>query len=1504
MRRMLVTLAVLSAMSASGAAGQEDCRSLSAPEAEAGWGAYAAGDIAGAGARFEAALELCSADHYARTGLGYVALRQDDLEEAARLWRVVTAVEPDNVDAWTGLGLVAWRRGDLPAAEDAFERVTAVDPEHPTAVDYLERIGGPALGPAPDRPPLELPTRLRYPARTAGDRFEIRTPDGWTPFYIKGVNLGAALPGRFASEFPDSAVYARWLERMATMNANAVRVYTIHPPGFYQALLDWNLANPDQALWLIHGAWAGIPSGGDFAGEPYESEFFAEMRRVVDVLHGRASVEYRPGNAWGHYTADVSDWVLAYILGREWEPHSALAFDSIRGGESGFEGQYVQVDGGNALDAWMAKAVEEIVAYETETYRAQRPVAYTNWPTLDPLDHPSETTPDEEMAIRRALGEDPAVRPQEYENDAIALDASLVRATEGFPAGYFASYHAYPYYPDFMILSERYASASSTMGPSRYIGYLRELKAHHPDMPVVISEYGVPASLGNAHLQPHGWHHGGLTEDEMARVNQRLTLELAEAGMAGGALFAWIDEWFKQNWVALEFELPAERNRFWYNRLDAEQHYGMWAVEARPPFAGATLEERAAEWREEPALYATPGLTVRAAHDAAYLWLSVEVPRALAADTVLIGFDVVRPEAGDFRWPGRVGERLPVGLEFVLRATAEEVRVMADPPSNPFRLVEVGEGADGLTGRRVSFDNPPEGLFHARVEQRFNLPYYTEPNEDGRYDSLRVVVNRRRFASDSTEFLAAGYDRGLLPAGSDPDGFWERTADGRMLEVRIPWLLINVTDPSSRTVLQGPGAANARDAERGPDGRWRLRSGVRIWPDSVVGAFGTEQVDDIGIVASVRGPAGGVMLPASGRPVARFGWPTWEEPEWIERPRAVYGVMTELFAELEPYGTGPMIQPGGPGRPAGGATGPDLSAAAPADTLHAAAARAWDEGETDEAMRLYEQVLADAPADPLALHRTALMLAWEEQYEASLARFDRLIAEAPENLGAEVDRARVLAWSGDVPSALAALDAILERDPAYAPALEARALFQAWEGRYDESLAAYEDLLSIAPDNVDARRQQAQVLTWASDFGASIAVYDSILIRDPDDLGTRRARARALAFSDRLGEAIAEYDRVLERAPNDPEALVGLGRTLGWAGRLVEGEETLRTATRDGAGAEAWVALGQNLRWQGRNAAALAALERAVTADPTHGDAREQLRSLRSAMSPSAWPSVAFESDSDGNRMRTVSVGASWHVTPRLRIRSDLYEKALDQNPLSRSTFGVTVSGAYVLEPGWTVSAGLGGTRVDGPGAATELSAQAGLGTPGRHPYGATLQVGTSQLDATAALAAAGVRMSEAALSMRWRPSAAWRLDGSVGLASFEGSDSNTRTNGSVSAARTLPLGLALGVAGRAFAFEKDLGDGYFDPDFYGILELTGRWQAGLGAWNLLLEGAPGVQKVTRDGDPGGTVRASARIGYTVASGREIALSGGYSSTGLQSFSTGSSDYRYSAVILSVGWRF
>jgi hypothetical protein len=106
----------------------------------------------------------------------------------------------------------------------------------------------------------------------------------------------------------------------------------------------------------------------------------------------------------------------------------------------------------------------------------------------------------------------------------------------------------------------------------------------------------------------------------------------------------------------------------------------------------------------------------------------------------------------------------------------------------------------------------------------------------------------------------------------------------------------------------------------------------------------------------------------------------------------------------------------------------------------------------------------------------------------------------------------------------------------------------------------------------------------------------------------------------------------------------------------------------------------------------------------------------------------------------------------------------------------------------------------------------------------------------------------------------------------------------------------------RAFTFAKDLDEGYFDPDFYGITEIAlgGLWESG--RWTLQLDTIPGIQKVTTQGILAGTLRASARGGYRLAPGREIFLSAAYSSTGLHSFSTLSSDYKYTAVGVGLNW--
>jgi hypothetical protein len=331
-------------------------------------------------------------------------------------------------------------------------------------------------------------------------------------------------------------------------------------------------------------------------------------------------------------------------------------------------------------------------------------------------------------------------------------------------------------------------------------------------------------------------------------------------------------------------------------------------------------------------------------------------------------------------------------------------------------------------------------------------------------------------------------------------------------------------------------------------------------------------------------------------------------------------------------------------------------------------------------------------------------------------------------------------------------------------------------------------------------------------------------------------------------------------------------------------------------------------RWQGRAPDALSAFEAAAGLAPADPEIRDQLRSVGLGFAPDARPSLVLEDDSDGNLMLTTSAAGSWHPTPRLQLRARVYHKSLEQRlgtfTLERAARGLRVSAAFQLSPGWTFSTGVGGSTTSGTGDPSFLSGEIGVRTPERHDLVGTLTVSTSGLDETAVLAERGVRSSEVLASARWMPGPAWRFDASVGVGEYRGTEANGRRSAALGASRRLGRALALGVGLRGFSFEKNLFDGYFDPDFYGLAELTGSWLHRPGSWTFVVELAPGLQKVTLDGDVGTSLRSNARAAYALGPGREIGLSLGYSSAGLTSFATGGSGYSYTAVILSASWAF
>jgi len=811
-----------------------------------------------------------------RSLLGWCRFRLGDVEEALASFRRALALAPGDADALEGMARAAAR---LSRNDEAMQAVAQLARQHPevdvgdVAEQVLARIGAvsdrrlsPGLAARGDGAPPVLVSRAR------GDYFEVKEGDGpFHPIFVKGINLGAALPGKYPSEFPrEKSVYLGWLREMSAMGANVIRLYTLFPPAFYQALAEHDAALAAAGrspLWLVQGVWTELPEDDAYDSPEFERQFLDEIDRVIDAVHGNIAVARRRGHAFGLYDTDVSAVTLCWILGREWEPYSVEAFDASRPHPASFDGRYFTLDAGTPTEAWFAMVLDHAAGHETESYGTQRPVAFTNWPTLDPLHHPTETTKAEEIAWLKKLGlpQEPGTLIQ-YDNDGVSIDANRIVPTSRMPAGTFASYHAYPYYPDFMNVDPGYLATRDAKGPNAYLGYLRDLKAHHGGMPLLIAEIGVPTSRGIAHHQPQGWHHGGHDEFEQGEIDARLMETIQEARGAGGILFAWLDEWFKKNWLVIAFEVPWENNKNWLNILDPEQNYGLTAFKPGADGWKITIDGDGSDWDGVAPIAgdgAGPIRSLRVTSDEAYLYLRLDVDRLDYHDThYLVGIDTYGAAEGDHTMPFGLGLKTPTGMEFAVDLA-------------------------GPLASRLLCDVP-----YDLYTNRFNRPWKSSPNDDGIFTDILAETSRRRVGRDGTIFPAVLYNRSPLRYGTmDPGSSryddladWNDNRSEGFIELRLGWNLLNVTDPSTRQVLDDPVPPRGGAGHTTTDGFRFYVAAYRAGGSRVVATL----------------PAAGADGRFAADDVPFYTWDGWEQPTWHTYLKKSYFILEDRLPALQP----------------------------------------------------------------------------------------------------------------------------------------------------------------------------------------------------------------------------------------------------------------------------------------------------------------------------------------------------------------------------------------------------------------------------------------------------------------------------------------------------------------------------------------------------------------------------------------------------------------------------
>jgi hypothetical protein len=394
------------------------------------------------------------------------------------------------------------------------------------------------------------------------EQFAIWNGKGYIPVFIKGINLGISVPGTQPGQLAATGEdYRRWFHLIREAGYNTMRLYTLHFPRFYEELRNFNLENPQSPLMVMHGVWL---EENDTAVDLFlkTAEFDQEISEVVAAVHGDIVIASRPGKAHGSFTSDISPWVIGFLPGREIFPEEVALTNLNNPGETSYIGTYFQLPDGDPVEVWLTQRLDGLMIYENENYQSRRPTGFSSWPTLDPLTHPTE------QGI------------VDSSEDLEQIDLANMVSTDS-SAGFFIGYHAYPYYPDFIVEDPYYKAESDQEGPNNYLGYLRDLKSHYENIPLLIAEFGVPSSWGAGHLSPSGMHHGGLSEEEQGKYTVRMFDNLTESGCAGGIQFSLIDEWFKQTWITNPYS-NADYRKDWHNITAPEQNFGILAY-APPP---------------------------------------------------------------------------------------------------------------------------------------------------------------------------------------------------------------------------------------------------------------------------------------------------------------------------------------------------------------------------------------------------------------------------------------------------------------------------------------------------------------------------------------------------------------------------------------------------------------------------------------------------------------------------------------------------------------------------------------------------------------------------------------------------------------------------------------------------------------------------------------------------------------------------------------------------------
>jgi Tfp pilus assembly protein PilF len=210
-------------------------------------------------------------------------------------------------------------------------------------------------------------------------------------------------------------------------------------------------------------------------------------------------------------------------------------------------------------------------------------------------------------------------------------------------------------------------------------------------------------------------------------------------------------------------------------------------------------------------------------------------------------------------------------------------------------------------------------------------------------------------------------------------------------------------------------------------------------------------------------------------------------------------------------------------------------------------------GQFAEAQRMYQEILAAAPAHADSHHMLGVLALQTNQPEAALARFDQAIALRPRVSMYHVNRASALHRLSRPAEAAIACETALRLDRSSAEALQMLGHIQSDQGHAIAALAAYTDAARRRPALPDIHNNLGVALRNVGRLDEAESALREALRHEPGEAGILANLSSVLKELGQVTEAEVHLRAALRARPDDPILLYNLGLILLLTGRFAEG---------------------------------------------------------------------------------------------------------------------------------------------------------------------------------------------------------------------------------------------------------------------------------------------------------------------------------------------------------------